>query len=45
MTAEILFIETDIPDGQTLREWRRVQPVRGPRHPVRRLVRRALRSV
>ena len=43
MTANILIIESDVPDGQTLREWRRVHPAPGPRHPLRLLIRRALR--
>ena len=45
MTADIMFIETDVPEGQTLREWRLHHPAPGPRRPVRRLVRRALRAV
>ena len=42
MTADILFIETDIAAGQTLREWRREHPDPHRRRRVRTVVRSAL---
>ena len=45
MNAEILFIECDVPEGETLREWRRHRDLdrrRTSRHAVRTAVRRAL---
>jgi hypothetical protein len=42
MTADILFIESDVPGDLTLRDWRRQHAEPHRRHRVRRVVRRAL---
>ena len=44
MNADILYIECDVPDGETLREWRRRQSDHHSRRRTRRVIRK-LRTV